>query len=224
MKMFVKEYNQTTSEPFRVEKYKDTKLEMHYFNDHPSYQKYVQSGRFSIWTSNGVDYRLLIEKGYYEKVTALYDNEINDIWLDYTNVVYESQRKMSRKYMYISLAALVAITGVSLLIQTFVEKAGDNVFLISMILLFVVLFGSSHFQQKALKELVRVENEKTSLAIRDAMGKEKFNEILKGQEEYYQEFFNVPAEDNEEMDELDYLDNNDEEKEDFIIEDDNNEK
>lgn len=201
MKMFVKEYNKVSGEPFRVENYKGHKLEMYYFNDHPNYLKYVQSGRFSIWTSNGIDYRLLIDKGYYEKVNDLYDNEINNIWLDYTNVVYSEQRKMSRKYMYISLAALVVVMGLSLTVQQLFPSFGQNMFLISMVLLFIILFGSSHFQQKGLRKVVESENQKTTLKIKETMGEEKFNNVLKGQEEYYQEFFNSPDDENLENEE-----------------------
>lgn len=192
MKMYVKEYNKVAGEPFRVEDYRGHKLEMFYFNDHPSYQKFVSAGRFSIWTSNGNDYRLLIEKGYYEKVKDLYDNEINNIWLDYTNVIYGEQKRLSKRYMLFSMIALVVVMGLSMGGQQLFSELGQIFFIVSMVLLFGILFGSSHFQQKALRNLVTEENKNTTNLIKETMGSSKFEKVLQAQDDYYREFFNVP--------------------------------
>ncbi|WP_025725056.1 hypothetical protein [Acholeplasma granularum] len=195
MKMLPKDYAKAVGTPFRVEKYKEAKLEMYYLDDRSDYGKFAQRGRFSVWTSDGVDYRLFVDKGYYNAVPDLYKNEVNDIWLDFTNSIYAAQQKMSRSYMFISLIVLGVVLAASFLVQTFWEEQANNVFLISMVILFVGLFYSSSRQQKALRALVSEENQKATALIKETLGAAKFQAILDAQEAYYQEYFKTESTD-----------------------------
>lgn len=194
MKMLPKEYSKAVGEPFRVETYKGAKLEMFYLDDRADYAKFASRGRFSVWTSDGVDYRLFVDKGYYEAVNLLYQNGVNDIWLDFTNSIYAAQKKMSTTYMLFSFIILAVVLGASYLIQMLWPEQANNVFLVSMVVLFVGLFYSSGRQQKKLKALVDVENKKATELIRDEVGADGFQSILDAQEAYYQQYFKVEEE------------------------------
>lgn len=203
MKMLPKDYAKAVGTPFRTEKYKDAVLEMYYLNDRADFHKFAGRGRFSVWTSDGVNYRLFVEKGYYEAVTDLYENEVNDIWLDFTNSIYAAQRKMSRMYMFISMIVLLVVFAASALLQELLKDQANNVFLIAMVVLFVGLFVSSNMQQKRLRALVSDENKKATQLIKDTLGEAKFQNILDSQEKYYQAYFNTeePAETAEDTEE-----------------------
>jgi len=194
MKMLPRDYAKAVGTPFRVEKYKDATLEMYYLNDRNDFYKFAQRGRFSVWTSDGVNYRLFVEKGYYEAVPNLYKNEVNDIWLDFTNSIYGAQRKMSRKYMMVSMIVLLVVLGASMLLQTFWAEQANNIFLAAMVVLFIGLFVSSNGQQKRLRSLVQEENKKATELIKNELGEEAFQEILDNQEKYYQKYFNTEEE------------------------------
>jgi len=194
MKMLPRDYAKAVGTPFRVEKYKDATLEMYYLNDRNDFYKFAQRGRFSVWTSDGVNYRLFVEKGYYEAVPNLYKNEVNDIWLDFTNSIYGAQRKMSRKYMMVSMIVLLVVLGASMLLQTFWAEQANNIFLAAMVVLFIGLFVSSNGQQKRLRSLVQEENKKATELIKNELGEAAFQEILDNQEKYYQKYFNTEEE------------------------------
>lgn len=208
MKMLPRDYAKAVGTPFRVEKYKDATLEMYYLNDRNDFYKFAQRGRFSVWTSDGVNYRLFVEKGYYEAVPNLYKNEVNDIWLDFTNSIYGAQRKMSRKYMMVSMIVLLVVLGASMLLQTFWAEQANNIFLAAMVVLFIGLFVSSNGQQKRLRSLVQEENKKATELIKNELGEAAFQEILDNQEKYYQKYFNTeeeietPTESNDEQEAL----------------------
>jgi len=208
MKMLPRDYAKAVGTPFRVEKYKDATLEMYYLNDRNDFYKFAQRGRFSVWTSDGVNYRLFVEKGYYEAVPNLYKNEVNDIWLDFTNSIYGAQRKMSRKYMMVSMIVLLVVLGASMLLQTFWAEQANNIFLAAMVVLFIGLFVSSNGQQKRLRSLVQEENKKATELIKNELGEAAFQEILDNQEKYYQKYFNTeeeietPIESNDEQEAL----------------------
>lgn len=88
MKMLLKDYVKVVGIFFRVEKYNDVILEMYYLNDRSDFYKFVLCGRFFVWILDGVNYRLFVEKGYYELVIDFYINEVNIIWLDFINIIY----------------------------------------------------------------------------------------------------------------------------------------
>ena len=70
-------------EPFEVQDIREgVKIELYYMNDFPAYlEEYTRKGNFAIFsTRDGLTYRLLIEKGYYDVMHELYDVETNTIW------------------------------------------------------------------------------------------------------------------------------------------------
>lgn len=190
MKMLPKDYAKAVGSPFRVEKYKEAVLEMYYLDDRPDYSKFAARGRFSVWTSDGVNYRLFVDKGYYNAVPDLYVNEVNDIWLDFTNGIYAAQKKMSRKYMMVSLIVLLVVLAASTIIQQLLPTQANNIFLASMVVLFIGLFYSSNQQQKKLRTLVGEENKNATESIKSVLGEARFQAILDAQEKYYEAYFN----------------------------------
>ena len=195
MKMLPKDYAKAVGTPFRTEDYKGAVLEMYYLNDRNDFHKFASRGRFSVWTSDGVNYRLFVEKGYYEAVPDLYKNEVNDIWLDFTNSIYAAQRKMSRTYMTVSMIVLLVVLGVSMLLNQFIPEQANNIFLAAMVVLFIGLFVSSNRQQKRLRTLVSEENKNATQLIKDTLGEASFQNILDAQEAYYQKYFNTESAD-----------------------------
>jgi hypothetical protein len=203
MKMLPKDYAKAVGTPFRTESYDGAVLEMYYLNDRDDFHKFAARGRFSVWTSDGVNYRLFVEKGYYEAVSDLYLNEVNTIWLDFTNSIYAAQRRMSRIYMGVSMIVLLVVLVASMILQTFMPEQANNVFLAAMVVLFIGLFVSSNGQQKKLRALVGEENKKATQLIKDTLGEEKFQNILNGQEKYYETYFKTeeePVQDTESAD------------------------
>ena len=96
MKMNNKVFKYLTGEPFLVQELNGKQVELHYMNDTPFLQQYVPRGRFYIWSSDGRNYKLLIEKGFYEKMDYFFKEEINEVWLNYLDEISEMNSKMSR--------------------------------------------------------------------------------------------------------------------------------
>lgn len=194
MKILPKLYASAQGEAFRVEDYRGSKLEFFYLDDQKDYGKYVSRGRFYVWTSDGTSYRLFVDRGYYNSVPDLFINEVNDIWLDFTNSIYGAQKKMSNTYIFISLG-IMALTLVGMYIaMTLFKEAGQNIFLVVMVVLFIGLFVGSSLQQKKLKSLLERENADASAKIRGVLGEGRFQGILDNQERYYQDFFKFDEE------------------------------
>lgn len=196
MKILPKEYAKAQGEPFRVEDYRGAKLEFFYLDDRADYGKFAQRGRFSVWTSNGVDYRLFVDKGYYEAVEDLYGNEVNTIWLDFTNNIYGAHKKMSKLFMLVQLGIFAFVFALLMILPGLLPAIADTIFLVGMVVMFIGIMVSSQIQQKKLKALVAEENQKASELIKESLGEEHFKNILEKQEKYYENYFK-PAQDTE---------------------------
>ena len=77
---------------------------------------------------DGTSYRLFVEKGYYNTVPDLFQNEVNDIWLDFTNSIYGAQKKMTNLYMWISLG-IMALTLIECICDDILPRRRTNHFL-----------------------------------------------------------------------------------------------
>lgn len=194
MKILPKEYAKAQGQPFRVEDYKGAKLEMYYLDDRSDYGKFAQRGRFSVWTSNGVDYRLFVDKGYYNAVGDLYRNDVNTIWLDFTNSIYGAHQKLSKFFMLIQLGLFALMFAILMIVPQLIPSASDVVFLVVMVVMFIGIMTSSQIQQKKLKGIVSKENENASNLIKKALGEANYKEILANQEKYYESYFRPSVE------------------------------
>lgn len=216
-KILPKVYASATGEPFRVEKYGEAKVEFYYFDNTTEATKLLTRQRFYAWTSDGLDYRLFVEKGYYERVGAdLYNNKVNDIQLDFTNFVHKTQKQMNRKYLLTSLCAFAIAVAVSIGLS-FIPNFEQAAVIGPMVALFLVIFIISHKIQGKLKTAVRAENEKASKAIRDYLGEHRFERILEEQQAYLAEYFHY--EDDEDETPLDGVSSIDAERGDSSIND-----
>jgi hypothetical protein len=66
MKLNPKIYKQLTQEPFDTQEINGKIVEFHYLNDTPYLFQFASKGRFAIWTSDGNNFKVLVEKRYYE--------------------------------------------------------------------------------------------------------------------------------------------------------------
>lgn len=200
MKLLPKVYKSVTGEPFRVETYHDAKIEMYYLDETQYLSRFASKGKFAVWTSDGVDYRLLIEKGYYEAIPDLYQADINVIWLDFMNYAYQTQTKLSRKYSLFTLITFVLSLASVFLIT---ELSGQDTvgFVVGIAILFVGLFTFSKKQQNELRTYIKTENVTATQKIKDTLGENRFEELLNEQQAYYEKYF--AFDDEEEAVELD---------------------
>ena len=182
MKLNYKMYRQLTNEPFLSQEIDGKTIEFHYMNDTPFLFQFASKGRFAVWTSDGVNYKVLIEKKYYEALEAFYQPEINKIWLGFLEGVSALSKKINMLFIIPTLVLYVVIAGLA----TFLFKEYTLQILLGMIVLVVI---SNMFQGRLVNKKVRDENLKAQDLIRATMGNENFEALVKAQEDHYQEYF-----------------------------------
>lgn len=189
MKLNYKVYRQLTNEPFLTQEIDGKTIEFHYMNDTPFLFQYAGRGRFAIWTSDGLNYKVLIEQKYYEALEDFYRPEINKIWLGFLEGVSSLSKKINMLFIIPTLVLYVAIAGLA----TFLFKEYTLQILLGMIVLVVI---SNMFQGRLVNKKVREENLKAQDLIRKQMGNENFEALIKAQEDHYQAYFKFNEESN----------------------------
>ncbi|MCR3906077.1 MAG: hypothetical protein NUK62_03515 [Tenericutes bacterium] len=190
MKLNPKVYKQLTGEPFETQEINGKNIEFHYMNDTPFLFQFASKGRFAIWTSDGNDYKVLIETKYYDVMKDFYQKEVNMIWLSFLERVGAISKKINMMFIIPTLIFYVLIAIVSTLL--FPE-------LMLQILLFmiVIVVISNMFQGRIVNKRVREENKLAQDQIREYLGTEEFDELVKAQEEHYKEYFKFNVDEEE---------------------------
>jgi hypothetical protein len=210
MKLNFKVYKQLTTEPFLTQEIDGKIIEFHYMNETPFLYQYASRGRFAIWTSDGTNYRVLIEKTYYEALEDFYQVEVNKIWLGFLEGVSKLSKKINSWFIIPTLVLYVVIAGLA----TYLFKDYTLQILLGMIVLVVL---SNMLQGRMVNKKVREENLKAQDLIRQQIGNERFESLIKAQEDHYQEYFKFQQEPENVDAELNQIDDDQAEKIEEII-------
>jgi hypothetical protein len=187
MKLNPKIYKQLTGEPFETQVVNGKTVEFHYMDGTPFLFQYASRGRFAVWTSDGVNYKVLIESTYYQGLKNFYEPEINEIWLGFLVKVSQISKKMNLIFI---VPTILLYIGVAALATSFFPNQMWPI-LVSLIGLVVI---SNVFQSRFMNRLVQRENQNTQNVIRQQMGTENFDQLVIAQEEHYKNYFNFEVE------------------------------
>lgn len=183
-------------EPFEKQELTNRVVELYYMDDFQEiYDQYCPKGKFVVFASeDGVNYRLFIEKGFYEVMKDLYCARVNDIWLGFWDKCDAATKKSNFKIlMPIAVVALVAILLVTTLIKNQGAAMGTNLGLLAVFL--IAIFFVNKKTKKEINEL----NESSLQEIQKYLGKDHFEELLEAQKKYTEDFFDRKAKEAEEL-------------------------
>lgn len=176
-------------EPQERQEFDGRVVEIYYMNDFDEvYQANCPKGKFALWTSNdGFNYRLFIEKGYYEQLSELYSDKVNKIWLDFWDKCDETTKKYNFKVMLpLALGCLIAY----LLISTLWKSDAAIYVEFGILALFIVgLFALN----KVTKNKLAIYNQESVEEIKKVTGSKHFDELMTIQKTYIDEYFEEQA-------------------------------
>lgn len=188
MKLNVKMYK-TLNNPVETQHINGKNVEIHYMNDTPYLSRYAGRGHFVIWASDGQGYKLLVERDYYNTLKPLHSADTNALWLQFYESVHNVRRNLFYKLM------LPLIIGVLILMSVFaavepLQKYQSTVLIVALILMLIF----NMFQSNMLKRKVDEIRSETIDTIKDVLGEELFSELVKKQNEFYENYFKFEEE------------------------------
>ena len=145
-------------------------------------EEFINKGQFATWASeDGVNYRLFIEKGYYEAVGELYAQPVNKIWVEFWDKTDVISKKFTRYVMIpIMIVSILVCIG-----SMWMGNVGQYV----AIAILVVAFIAMLFCNSRTKKAIVKENISSRDLIIQHLGQERFDKLLDKQKEYMDEYY-----------------------------------
>jgi hypothetical protein len=194
MKINPKIYNSVTTEPFDVQELSNgTVIELHSLNQNEAlFNEYAPKAKFAIWSSvDGKRYKLILEDTYYPRLRELYGRRVNQCMIDFWDAV-EKERSKLMKFVFIpvSIAVIVAF----ILLMIFAQQLGETGQMIAMVAVLVAFIVVNVIVNKKIDGYVNKHNDEAIDKIKKIIGGKRFEELLNEQQAHYDEFFQIPAE------------------------------
>lgn len=194
MKLNPKVYKAIKGEPFMKQNIEGKEIEFYYMEETPFMNEYAGKGRFALWTSDGANYRVLIEKTYYEALGKFYEEPINAIWINFLDKVGKLSTKMRLFYTIPLIIVYIIVAAISTMYF-------PDQLLLTLIIMVIVVIGFNMVRAQLLNRRAHAENTKAQEQIRNELGEDLFEEMIKAQEEHYKNYFRYDEEDEEVLDE-----------------------
>lgn len=195
MKYNEKIYYQSVTDPFEIQEMSNgEKIELHYLNEEPFCNQFINQRLFSTWSCTGSDtYKLFIEKGMYEETQEFYTKEVNEIWIDF----WDKATKNRKMYFLAFILPMLAILAVSFFLLAYFKCPTWSLIVLIVVAFIASLFGSAFDRRKLLKENMNAANK-----IREIVGLENFEAIVEKQSKYMEKYYDDLQKKYEEEDRL----------------------
>jgi len=182
MKLNTRVYKKLTGEPYEVQDIDGRLVEFHKMDDSPFLFQYASKGRFAIWASDGVNYKVLIESTYHDAMREFYSEGVNRIWLDFLERIGAINKRINTLFIIPTILFYMVI---AFFASAYLQ---DQIFVVLLVLLGVIIVTNS-VQNRIVSKRVREENTKAQDAIRNLIGSAEFDRLIHAQERHYQTYF-----------------------------------
>lgn len=201
------------NQAFEIQEFDGRKIELFYMNDYEAIlNEGISKGKFSMWSSvDGTNYRLFLEKGFYEALAPLYSEKVNKVWVEFWDVTEGISKKLTRfGTLPIGILAIVLC-----LVAGYLGDAGNYVAMGGIGLAFI---GMILINGQIRKRIEKANIHSRGLIVQE-LGEEQFNALLEKQKEYIDSYYaNLYPEDEEELEDEEQVSETNEEEAEVVEE------
>ena len=174
--------------PFEVQNCGDKKVELYLMDSFEGIKEefVIRKGQFAVWSSaDGINYRLFLENGYYERVKDLYSEPVNQIWLDFYDTTDNISKKFSNYFIYPLMGFAIVACLASIFLAQYMPSFVSWIIIGVLAVMFIVMI----FVNMKMKKKILAENTKSRQKIIDHFGGNRFDELIEMQKTYMDEYF-----------------------------------
>lgn len=190
MKLNERVFEVLNGEPVEVQNLDGHEVKIYILDDYPDVlNEFVNKGKFAVWSCvDGTNYKLAIEKGYYDELRELYSDKVNDTWLKFWDECEKISSTFSKKIVLPATAVIIVIFVVLMALSNKMPgKLGTYLTLgLAIVYVLVILI-----LRKLTTNKINIANQNALAVIKKNLGETHFNDLLERQRNYIDAYYDT---------------------------------
>lgn len=189
MKLNERVFEVLSGEPVEVQNLDGHEVKIYILDDYPDVlNEFVNKGKFAVWSCvDGVNYKLAIEKGYYDELRELYSDKVNNTWLQFWDECEKISSTFSKKIVLPATAVIIVIFVVLMALSSKMGKVGTYLTLgLAIVYVLVILI-----LRKLTTNKINIANQNALAIIKKDLGEDHFNDLLERQRNYIDAYYDA---------------------------------
>ena len=190
MKLNERVFEVLNGEPVEVQNLDGHEVKIYILDDYPDVlNEFVNKGKFAVWSCvDGTNYKLAIEKGYYDELRELYSDKVNDTWLKFWDECEKISSTFSKKIVLPATAVIIVIFVVLMALSNKMPGKLGTYLTIGLAIFYVLVIL---ILRKLTTNKINIANQNALAVIKKNLGEAHFNDLLERQRNYIDAYYDT---------------------------------
>lgn len=190
MKLNERVFEVLNGEPVEVQNLDGHEVKIYILDDYPDVlNEFVNKGKFAVWSCvDGTNYKLAIEKGYYDELRELYSDKVNDTWLKFWDECEKISSTFSKKIVLPATAVIIVIFVVLMALSNKMQGKLGTYLTLGLAIFYVLVIL---ILRKLTTNKINIANQNALAVIKKNLGEAHFNDLLERQRNYIDAYYDT---------------------------------
>lgn len=190
MKLNERVFEVLNGEPVEVQNSDGHEVKIYILDDYPDVlNEFVNKGKFAVWSCvDGTNYKLAIEKGYYDELRELYSDKVNDTWLKFWDECEKISSTFSKKIVLPATAVIIVIFVVLMALSNKMPGKLGTYLTLGLAIFYVLVIL---ILRKLTTNKINIANQNALAVIKKNLGEAHFNDLLERQRNYIDAYYDT---------------------------------
>lgn len=190
MKLNERVFEVLNGEPVEVQNLDGHEVKIYILDDYPDVlNEFVNKGKFAVWSCvDGTNYKLAIEKGYYDELRELYSDKVNDTWLKFWDECEKISLTFSKKIVLPATAVIIVIFVVLMALSNKMPGKLGTYLTLGLAIFYVLVIL---ILRKLTTNKINIANQNALAVIKKNLGEAHFNDLLERQRNYIDAYYDT---------------------------------
>ncbi|MBS1477209.1 MAG: hypothetical protein HP024_04625 [Acholeplasmatales bacterium] len=190
MKLNERVFEVLSNEPVEVQNLDGHEVKIYILDDYPEVlNEFVNKGKFAVWSSvDGTNYKLAVEKGYYDELRELYSDKVNNTWLQFWDECEKISSTFSKKIVLPATAVIIVVFVVLMALSNKMPGKLGTYLTLGLAIVYVLTIL---ILRKLTTNKINVANQNALAIIKQELGEKHFNDLLERQRNYIDSYYDA---------------------------------
>lgn len=190
MKLNERVFEVLNGEPVEVQNLDGHEVKIYILDDYPDVlNEFVNKGKFAVWSCvDGTNYKLAIEKGYYDELRELYSDKVNDTWLKFWDECEKISSTFSKKIVLPATVVIIVIFVVLMALSNKMPGKLGTYLTLGLAIFYVLVIL---ILRKLTTNKINIANQNALAVIKKNLGEAHFNDLLERQRNYIDAYYDT---------------------------------